>query len=86
MGYVAQHTTIPVPNVLGYGKCEVGPYIVMSFIEGNLLSGYLRDASQEIVTLNSNIPILALKKAYFSMAEVLLELSKPAFLFIGAIR
>lgn len=86
MGYVAQHTTIPVPNVLGYGKCEVGPYIVMSFIEGNPLSGYLRDASQEIVTLNSNIPTSALKKAYFGMAEVLLELSKPAFPFIGAIR
>lgn len=86
MGYVAQHTTIPVPNVLGYGKCVVGPYIVMSFIEGNPLSGYLRDSSQEIVTLSSDIPMSVLKRAYFGMAEVLLELSKPTFPSIGAIR
>ncbi|KAJ5249862.1 hypothetical protein N7489_000272 [Penicillium chrysogenum] len=86
MGYVAQHTTIPVPHVLGYGKCVVGPYIVMSFIEGNPLSGYLRDSSQEIVTLSSDIPMSVLKRAYFGMAEVLLELSKPTFPSIGAIR
>jgi hypothetical protein len=86
MNYVAQHTTIPVPKVLGYGKCAVGPYIVMSFIEGNTLSGYLRDSSQETVTLSSKIPISVLRRAYFSMAEVLLELSKPEFSYIGAIR
>ena len=40
----AQHTTIPVLKVLGHSKCVVGPYIVMSFIEGNILSGYLRDS------------------------------------------
>lgn len=47
MEYVAQHTTIPVPKVLGYGKCAIGPYIVMSFIEGNQLSGYLSYPSHE---------------------------------------
>jgi len=58
----------------------------MSFIEGNTLSGYLRDSSRETTTLNSNISISILRKAYFSMAEVLLELSKPEFRYIGAIR
>lgn len=37
MQYVAQHTTIPVPKVLGSGKCAVGPYIVMNFIEGKAI-------------------------------------------------
>jgi aminoglycoside phosphotransferase (APT) family kinase protein len=86
MNYVAQHATIPVPRVLGYVKCVVGPYIVMSFIEGNTLSGYLRDSSQETDTLSSKIPISVLRRAYFSMAEVLLELSKLEFSYIGAIR
>lgn len=86
MSYVAEHTTIPVPKVLGHGKCVVGPYIVMSFIEGNTLSGYLRDSSREITTLSSSIPMSILRRAYFSMAEVLLELSKPEFPYIGAIR
>lgn len=34
MQYVAEHTTIPVPKVSGFGKCPVGPYIVMDFVEG----------------------------------------------------
>ncbi|KAJ5561879.1 phosphotransferase enzyme family protein [Penicillium sp. DV-2018c] len=55
MSYVAQHTTIPVPKVLGHGKCAVGPYIVMSFVEGNVLSGYLRDLSKETMTLSSKL-------------------------------
>ncbi|KAJ5123909.1 phosphotransferase enzyme family protein [Penicillium bovifimosum] len=86
MNYVAQHTTIPVPKVLGHGKCAVGPYIVMSFIEGDTLSGYLRDPLQETATLSSKISMSVLKRAYFGMAEVLLELSKPEFPYIGAIR
>ncbi|GIK00114.1 hypothetical protein Aspvir_004132 [Aspergillus viridinutans] len=86
MEYVAKHTEIPVPKVLGSGNCVVGPYIVMDFIDGNPLSEHLRDPSQETATLNPSIPMSVLKRAYFGMAEVLLELSKPEFPFIGAIR
>lgn len=86
MQYVAQHTTVPVPKVLGFGKCVIGPYIVMDFIEGRPLSGYLREPTQEIVTLRSNIHMSVLRRAYFGMAEILLELSKPEFQFIGAVR
>lgn len=86
MNYLAQNTSIPVPKVLGSGKCAVGPYIVMTVIEGNLLSGYLKDPLQEAVTLNPQIPMSALKRAYSGMAEIMLELSKPAFPFIGALR
>jgi aminoglycoside phosphotransferase (APT) family kinase protein len=86
MNYLAQDTSIPVPKVIGSGKCAVGPYIVMTIIEGNLLSGYLKDPLQEVITLNPKIPISALKRAYYGMAEIMLELSKPAFPFIGALR
>ncbi|CAG8898666.1 unnamed protein product [Penicillium egyptiacum] len=71
MDFVAQHTKIPVPKILGLSKCAAGPYIVMSFVEGSPLSGYLRDPSQETDTLS---------------LEVLLELSKPEFPVIGAVR
>ncbi|KAH8433005.1 phosphotransferase family protein [Aspergillus melleus] len=86
MNYVAQHTTIPVPKVLGHGKCAVGPYIVMPYIEGNKLSGYLRDSSQETATLKPSISTSVLRRAYSSMTEILLELSKPEFPYIGAIK
>lgn len=86
MEYVAQHTAIPIPKIFGYGKCVVGPYIVMSFVEGDSLSGYLQDASQETETLSPRIPLPILRRAYFAMAEILLEQSKPEFTYIGAIR
>lgn len=86
MQYVAQHTTIPIPKIFGSGKCAVGPYIVMEFIEGKPLSGYLREPTQERVTLRSNIHMSVLRTAYFGMAGILLELSKPEFPFIGAVR
>ncbi|RAH40524.1 phosphotransferase family protein [Aspergillus brunneoviolaceus CBS 621.78] len=86
MQYVAQYTRVPVPKVLGSGKCVVGPYIVMDYAEGKQLSGYLRQPSQEIVTLRSNINMSVLRRAYMGMAEILLELSKPEFPFIGAVR
>lgn len=86
MTYLSQHTEIPVPKVFGNGQCAVGPYIVMSHIEGNHLSGYLRDPSQETLTLNPNISTAVLRRAYFGMSETMLELSKSEFPYIGAIR
>ncbi|KAL9123566.1 MAG: hypothetical protein Q9217_007012 [Psora testacea] len=86
MDYLAQNTSIPVPKVLGSGKCWLGPYIVMTIMEGRLLSGYLRDPSEtESVTLNPRISDSDLKKAYRGMAQILLELSKPVFPRIGAL-
>lgn len=75
MQYVAQHTVIPVPKVLGFGKCAVGPYIFMDYIEVGLLNGCLRDPSREIATLRPILHMSVLRRAYFGMAEVLLKLS-----------
>lgn len=86
MQYVAQHTAVPVPKVWGFGKCAVGLYIVMDFVEGRQLSGYLREPTQEVVTLRLNIHMSVLRRAYFGMAEILLELSKPDLPFIEAVR
>lgn len=88
MEFLGQHTNIPVPKVLGHGRSPLGPYIVMSYLEGNPLSGYLTVRSEEIVadSLRPDVPIRGLKRAYFGMAGVILELSKPTFPLIGAIQ
>lgn len=86
MQYVAQHTAVPVPKVWGSGKCAVGPYIVMDFVEGKPLSLYLREPSREIATLRPDIHMAVWKTAYSGMADILLELSKTEFPFIGAVR
>lgn len=85
MRYLAAETSIPIPTVLGSGKCAVGPYIVMTIIEGNLLSRYLKDPLRKLETLNLQISESALKKSYHGMAHILLELAKPEFPFIGAL-
>lgn len=86
MKYLAQNTSIPIPTVLGSGRCAVGPYIVMAFLEGNILSRYFRDPLRKIETLNLQVSESALKKAYHGMADILLELAKPEFPFIGTLR
>ncbi|EYE96084.1 phosphotransferase family protein [Aspergillus ruber CBS 135680] len=85
MRYLAENTSIPIPTILGSGRCAVGPYVVMTLLEGNLLSRYLRDPMKKIETLNLHISECALKKAYRDMADIVLELSKPEFSFIGAL-
>lgn len=86
MKYLAENTSIPIPTVLGSGRCAVGPYMVMTLLEGNLLSRYLRDPMKKIETLSLHISEGALKKAYRDMADIILELAKPEFSFIGALR
>ena len=87
MRFVAQHTSIPIPRVLGSGTCAVGPYVVMEFVEGKLLSKYLTvpAAGADTDVLNPDISDQILKKAYSFMAQILLELSKCQFSDIGSI-
>jgi Phosphotransferase enzyme family len=80
-------TSIPIPKVLGAGDCVVGPYIVMDFVEGRLLSEYLivPSSGTERDVLDQNISISTLRRAYRGMAGILIELSKCQFSRIGAI-
>jgi tRNA A-37 threonylcarbamoyl transferase component Bud32 len=41
--YLRQHIQVPVPEVYGVGTCWAGAYIVMAFVEGDLLSNVLKD-------------------------------------------
>lgn len=87
MKYISHNTSIPVPQVLGTGNCVVGPYIVMTFVEGRLLSEYLTapSARTERDVLDPNISNATLRRAYRAMAEILIELSKCQFSRIGSI-
>ncbi|KAM3461579.1 hypothetical protein NHJ6243_004814 [Beauveria neobassiana] len=83
--YLAEHSRIRVPKVLGHGTCQYGPYIVMEYIEGDMMSGYLRDPSHERISLRPGLHPAVLQKAYHGMADILLELSKLEFPLIGAL-
>ncbi|MCJ1406545.1 hypothetical protein MMC19_000611 [Ptychographa xylographoides] len=87
MQYVARHTSIPVPKILGNGTCAVGPYVVMDFVEGSLLSFYLKALSDptKLEVLDMNVSISALKDAYRGMARVVIALSNCRFSRIGAL-
>ncbi len=86
MKYLRQYTSIRVPDVLGAGTCWAGPYIVMSFVEGESLATLLRDPLQNgRPVLNPQISDRAGKRAYREMAELHLQLSKQEFPRIGAL-
>ncbi|RFU25365.1 hypothetical protein B7463_g10973, partial [Scytalidium lignicola] len=86
MAFLARNTRLPVPIVLGTGNWGCGPYIVMTFIEGTLLSKCLRDPTVQSPSLDPTISESSLQRAYYAMAQVVLELSKPTFPSIGALK
>ncbi|OAL34128.1 hypothetical protein AYO20_06583 [Fonsecaea nubica] len=87
MKYLARYTSVPVPYVLGSGTCWAGPYIVMSFIEGEPLAELLKNPQEGgRPVLNPRLSDRVLRRAYREMAKLVLELSKPEFRYIGALR
>ncbi|KAM5497227.1 hypothetical protein McanMca71_004341 [Microsporum canis] len=85
MTFLAVHSAVPVPKLLGQGRWAGGPYIVMSFVEGKLLSSYLRDPTVKSPSLKPDVDEGQLRQAYASMAKVLLDLSKPVLSSIGGL-
>lgn len=87
MKYVASHTSIPVLKVLGSGTCAVGPYMVMEFVEGKTLSGYLKNPSEStrLTILDPNVGTSTLRKAYHEMARIILALYQCKFPRIGSV-
>ncbi|KEY72772.1 hypothetical protein S7711_02555 [Stachybotrys chartarum IBT 7711] len=85
MGYITPRTTIPVPTLLGTGFWECGPYVVMAFVEGVLLSQCLRDPTIQSPSLRPDATDTDLARAYEAMAGIILELYKLSFPRIGAI-
>ncbi|TQB70837.1 hypothetical protein MPDQ_008003 [Monascus purpureus] len=68
-------------------SCDLGPYLVLSFEEGTLLSEFLKGSSEPTapMVLHPDIDTAILSKAYRNMAKVLIELSKCKFSHIGAV-
>ncbi|KAG9255097.1 uncharacterized protein F5Z01DRAFT_681155 [Emericellopsis atlantica] len=87
MAYLARHTSIPLPKLLAAGTCDMGPYMVLSFVDGARLSDFLKDPSTEDapITLQPNIDDALLYRAYRNMASLMLQLSKCRFSHIGAL-
>lgn len=87
MQYIAHNTSIPISRVLGNGTSVVGPYMILEFIEGRVLSEYLRASQDPSIpsTLNMDVDIATLRQAYRIMAKILLELSQCRFPEIGGL-
>ena len=84
--YLRKNTTVPVPEVYGSGETWTGPYIVMAYVEGTSLADILKVPKAEgRPVLNPELSERGVRSAYQEMAKLLLELSKPKFLKIGAL-
>lgn len=89
MQYLSRHTAIPLPRLIAAESCDVGPYLVMAYVEGKDLSACLEAKPTTHAAgrgrLNPNIDTTTLAQAYRGMARILIELSKCRFAQIGAV-
>jgi hypothetical protein len=94
MRYIAANTTIPVPEIYGWGTAEenptgLGPFIVMEHIKHErTLSDALNDPTHEskrTQILDPNISEQKLEHLYGQMANILLQLSTLTFPRIGSL-
>ncbi|ROT35350.1 hypothetical protein SODALDRAFT_346305 [Sodiomyces alkalinus F11] len=91
--YIRQNTTIPVPFIHSWGLAnespqQLGPFIIMDFVEGTLASRILQkptDDEQQEIMLNPDLDSFVLDKFYRQAAGYLLQLSRLEFKRIGAI-
>ncbi|KAJ5369298.1 uncharacterized protein N7496_009058 [Penicillium cataractarum] len=63
MEYLRQTTDIPIPRVHSWGLItespqQLGPFIIMDYVNGTLSSTILKQPDQENMVLNPNIDIL----------------------------
>lgn len=93
LGYIRTHTSIPVPRVLAWGPEDVspsqlGPFIIMEFMEGTSLDTLLRDPTvpeEDRSVLDPVIDESKLVFVYNQIAGFMLQLSRLPFSRIGAI-
>lgn len=93
MKFLSEKTEIPIPRLIGWGlakdsTCNLGPFIIMEYVEGRNLSDVLNkpgaDAS-DLPILNPDIDEATLVSVYRQLADILLQLSEHNFEHIGAI-
>ncbi|KAG9772804.1 hypothetical protein KCU88_g6020, partial [Aureobasidium melanogenum] len=90
MDYLRQNTTLPIPHVHSWGLTrespqQLGPFIIMDFIDGTLLSTILKQPNRPDLVLNPDIDNALLDKVYHQIAGYILQLSQLTFSQIGAI-
>ncbi|KAM5347298.1 hypothetical protein ACJ41O_010303 [Fusarium nematophilum] len=91
--YVRENTTIPVPSIHSWGLAEespqqLGPFIIMDFIEGTRLSTLLKQPSEDEdadMILNPAMDDKTLDIIYDQLADYMFQLSYLEFPLIGAI-
>ncbi len=93
MSYLSENTSIPIPRVRCWGLAkesprQLGPFIIMDFVEGQDLSDLLQQPSEnkeEPIVLDPDIDEAKLDFVYEQVAGFMLELSRLEFPRIGAI-
>lgn len=78
--YLHQNTDIPIPRVHSWGLSAeslqyLGPFIIIDYINGTLLSTILKQPDQENMVLNLNIDNTILDKIYYQIAYYIFQLS-----------
>lgn len=86
MEFLSRNTTIPLPRVHSWGLTaespKLGPFIVIDFVEGTLLSTLLKletEDEDEDLILNPDINDAVLDKIYSQIADYILQLSRLTF-------
>ncbi|RMZ91883.1 hypothetical protein DV736_g867, partial [Chaetothyriales sp. CBS 134916] len=93
MKFLRQHTTIPVPRIIGWGLTAdsprgLGPFIIMDYVEGEDLSDLLQkpnDDKEAPLTLNPDLDNKTLDIIYRQIAGFMLQIYQFDFPAIGAI-
>jgi hypothetical protein len=90
MKYLSENTDIPLPRIHSWGLTadspkELGPFIIMDYVNGTPLSNILKQPDQEDVVLNPNIDSTTLDKIYHQISYYIFQLSQLTFPRIGAI-
>ncbi|RFU32980.1 hypothetical protein B7463_g3313, partial [Scytalidium lignicola] len=71
MTYISQYTSIPVPKLLAAESYDLGPYMVLSFVDATRLSDHLKAQSDPLapIILQPDIDTTILARAYRNMAR-----------------
>ncbi|KXG46508.1 uncharacterized protein PGRI_053640 [Penicillium griseofulvum] len=90
MEYLHQNTDIPIPRLHSWGLTAespqyLGPFIIMDYVNGTLLSTILKKPVQVTIVLNPSIDNAILDKIYYQIAYYIFQLSQLTFASIGAI-
>ncbi|KUJ07302.1 uncharacterized protein LY89DRAFT_677923 [Mollisia scopiformis] len=92
LSLIREKTTIPVPQIKGWGLAasnplDLGPFIIMDFIEGVSLNSLLKDPDAELDTrlMKEDISDNDIEFIYRQFANFLLQLFKLDFDRIGSL-